>query len=198
EARRAGFNAVAPQAAFSLPPSAVGDAFGLRLQVEAAMSDAGSRGERALRALRLLCEASGSHEAHLFLVDSDRLERVATLGDELPPPGLADFVQRYLDAEAKDTDTATVVGGQMPMTTSTQGLYELPDGRVYRAVPLATHASHAGIAAIALHGGTSSRSTHTQLAGALAQFLLDTGDCTGSRSSHGSGFGSGSGSGPAS
>ena len=186
EARQAGLDRAAPQqAAFSLPPSTIGtgEGFGMRLQIESAMSDAASRGDRALCALRLLCEASGAQEAYLFLFDGERLEHAATFGDQLAPQGLAEFLQRYLEAETEGTNAATVLGGQTQVQTAATH-YEPGNGRVYRPIPLVTQsrglADHAGIAALVLPDSRD-RNTHSQLAGALAQYLIDTGDCTGAR-----------------
>jgi hypothetical protein len=112
EARRCGFVAAAELAAQESLTTQATNSTGLHdvpTAVLLAMNGAQRTEDRALRALRLVCDARAAQGGHIYLAHSADVVLAASHGLEAPPESLLQQVQQYLTREADRSETRTVV-----------------------------------------------------------------------------------------
>jgi tetratricopeptide (TPR) repeat protein len=194
EARERGLSpSAAPLQALSLPPLITPDS---DLEtVHSRIAECMDRVDRARCALTLLLQGTYSSVGHLFAVhDGLQLELLSSLPDPVDDPGVLGWVQRFARswASSPDEDTSTEQGDTSLDTRSdTADDEHRPDHR-YRdresrtlelALLVGGHAGErvlAGVLVVAVDSHSNALPSH-QLCKAVAQALLDYGDCRGQR-----------------
>jgi tetratricopeptide (TPR) repeat protein len=134
---------------------------------------------RAARGLELLCEQAGATGGHLYLQQPEGLVLAASLGQSPPPDDLQAFVQQCFQAEVTGldgpTETATMtaagpIGGTLLAT----------DGRRYHPMWIRARLGGAtsllGVAALLLDDRAAPDLSAYEVAAALGDHLLQTGD----------------------
>jgi hypothetical protein len=148
-------------------------------QVQASLTALDSRQERALHALQLLLEHTGTQAGYLFLFDEGGPFVAATLGRKAANEALLASVQDYLQAELCETKTAVVTSADVTTDTAARsGLLSDGDGSL---VPLLLSDATAGrsqLAGLALFllGDRPVRLPHGELVRAVARCLFASGD----------------------
>ena len=107
-----------------------------------------SRRERGLRVLRMLCEARGASEGHLYLCRGGRHRAlVHRSGSDAPPDGLSAFLECCIRLEREQAESATAIvtaeqlDAEVPVTSWTD-----PVGRVHLPLVLTCMVDGAGSA----------------------------------------------------
>ncbi|HEX4336156.1 MAG TPA: serine/threonine-protein kinase [Polyangiaceae bacterium] len=140
-------------------------------------------GERASRALRLLCGDKASVEAHLYLCGDTGLSLAASQNTAAPPEGLRDHLNEYLARELRDDDDETAMVSELPDPFVTaSAAFRDPKGRRYCPVCLVASVEgttrYAGIA-VMVAPEASAHQIDATIASAVAAHLIDVGDAAG-------------------
>jgi hypothetical protein len=185
EARRRGFQQLAVLAAMSghgeLRSFSTASADSRSL-VTRALSGATDTRDRGQRALRLLCEMCDASTGHLFLVDDARSRLTVSFGDVTPTLELIQLVDNYLTEQRDDDDAATAMveeGQDISQWTSHAAAKAV--ALDYELMLLAAESTQgtvaiAGVAAIAIDPAHPRTTKPHKLLTALAGQLLANGD----------------------
>jgi hypothetical protein len=182
EARNAGITGSPQLADFmtTSPTTGMGKRSGQVAVVAKAMRMAESGVERAVAALRLLCDAKGARGGHLFLCTDGGLQLVASQGHGGPIDGLVAAARACLGAEVERTETTTMMLSSPPDADVVTATWTDPAGAPYRPVAIISEldgeAVYAGIALLAIGARTPDQTGVPQLIAALGQHLIDAGD----------------------
>jgi hypothetical protein len=182
EARSAGITGSAQLGDFmtTSPTTGMGKRSGQVAVVVKAMRMAESGAERAVAALRLLCDAKGAKGGHLFLCTEGGLQLVASQGHSGPVDGLVAAARACLGAEVERTETTTMMLSSPPDADVLTATWSDPAGAPYRPVAIISEldgeAVYAGIALLAIGARTPDQTGVPQLIAALGQHLIDAGD----------------------
>jgi Protein kinase domain/AAA ATPase domain len=135
--------------------------------------------ERAQRTLQLLLRRSGAEEGSLYWHREGGRELVATIGDGTADPGLAHFLDDFVQSQLQDKDMNTCSQEtDVADTGMTSNLWMAEDGAQHHTV-LLSHQTPQGFAitGVAILRATQVKFTHpTALASSLSRALLDAGD----------------------
>jgi hypothetical protein len=151
--------------------------------VSRALEGAEPAGERAARALRLLCGEKATLEAHLFLYGGTGLSLVASQGSAGVPRGLREHLSDYLFRElhACDGETAVSVDLTNPLSGAPVAFCD-ERGRRYTPICLVAtvdgKARYAGVAVL-VDPENHGHQTDVGLASALGAHFIDVGDTLG-------------------
>jgi tetratricopeptide (TPR) repeat protein len=141
--------------------------------------------DRALRALKLLCDDRGAGAAFLYLVGDRGLRLAACCGADAPPHGLDDFLNEYLDSElAKESDQTSALTGPSASSVLTQPPRSWQSqGTEYRPLLMTSVADgglcHVGVAVFVGQLAVERPAGGPALVAALSAHLLQSGDTRG-------------------
>jgi hypothetical protein len=189
EARRGGL--VAEVDRVELPRSSLlrlsrSDQGALERSVKLALFDARDANERAMRALRLICDSRTAHVAHCYLLRGSELELVATFGPDEPPAALGVRAREFLRVEESRAETKTVAATSVVSAAESQAesgaerLLRLGD-ELYELMALTCVVDGAGICvgviALPLAPGAAParRARQTQMLSAIASQFVAAG-----------------------
>jgi tetratricopeptide (TPR) repeat protein len=88
--------------------------------VKLALLGARDTSERALRALRLICDARAAHVAHCYLLQGFALEHIATFGPHEPPAALCALTRDFLRREESRAEIKTVAATRVVSAAESQ------------------------------------------------------------------------------
>jgi len=145
-----------------------------------AMHGAQDAEDRAVRALRLLCETRGSGTGHLFLNRREGFKLVASHPAAAPPEGLCVLAQEFLLKQQQRTDMISdiVTGGleeeglQLPIARVDGATYEL----TLLSCAVAGSARVAGVAAVMPGSEPVGNASQALLLSTLATHFVQAGD----------------------
>ena len=158
--------------------------------VRQAFYGASDPNERALRALRLICDARTAHVAHCYLLQPDGgLEHAATFGPSDPPARLGELARDFLRREESRAETRTIAATSTTSALSAaesrvEPLIKL-GGELYELLPLTCVQSGmgvcTGVVALALPPNSAPvRAGHqAQLLAAIASHFVTSPTTTG-------------------
>jgi hypothetical protein len=140
--------------------------------------------DRALRALKLLCDDRGASTAFLYLVGHRGLRLAACYGGDAPPDGLLDFLNEYLENELdKESDQTSALTGPSASALLTQPRSWQSQGTEYRPLLMTSRADeglcHVGVVAFAGQFAIERPAGGPALVAALSAHLLQSGDTRG-------------------
>jgi tetratricopeptide (TPR) repeat protein len=140
--------------------------------------------DRALRALKLLCDDRGAGTAFLYLVGDRGLRLAACYGADAPPDGLVDFLNEYLEGELdKESDQTSALTGPSASAVLTQPRSWQSQGTEYRPLLMTSRADeglcHVGVVAFAGQLAIERPAGGPALVAALSAHLLQSGDTRG-------------------
>jgi hypothetical protein len=128
-------SAVQQAASYSILPATM-TADQLASSVAADLRSCGTSYERALRALRMVLDATGAQSGVLFGMQSGGLTLLASADDQAVPDGLAQFAAGFLQTELEESGMATVVGGESLATRGESDRWQDGAGQEWRALLL--------------------------------------------------------------
>jgi hypothetical protein len=152
--------------------------------VAKALADAADCKERALRALRLLCDARASHGGHFYLVRPDGVTLVASHRLAAPPATLNAQVHEHLTHELERSETLTVVVTKTRIedVVNTASMAEI-GGVTYDLLLVAGVVQNVGrvvgVVALAIGDQRMRNANQGQLLAAIAAQLVQAGDSAG-------------------
>jgi hypothetical protein len=136
--------------------------------------------ERALRALRILCEPRGAQAAHLYMRAPRGLALAASLGGAQPPDGLREFLERYLRAEQQQCEEQTVVVSEGQADSFIDGSWSDPLGHTHQVLVLtgtfAGVVKPIGVVSFVVDGTQARPANEAALCSAVAAYLIGAGD----------------------
>jgi hypothetical protein len=150
-----------------------------------ALSGCAEAGERARRALALLCDGQPPARGHLFLFKEAGLALVASNVPSSVPPELVAFAQRYIESEMRveGTETLAFATNSLEREVLTHHFQDTAGTRysaVILAAPVGNCVEFAGVAVVS-DGEEDYPFKVRPLADALARLLIESGDARGVR-----------------
>jgi hypothetical protein len=147
-------------------------------QVQARLTELDSRQQRAQHALQLLLDDARASVGHLVLFDLGGPFVAASIGQELPTSALRVVVERYLEAELRDTQTAVLIPADIGADTADSAALTETDAPF---APVLLHDTSGGErvlvgVALLVCDGKPWRAVRRDLVQAIGRCLLQAGD----------------------
>jgi hypothetical protein len=152
-------------------------------QVSEILKGASGPEERALRSVRMLCQATEATFGYLYLLEEDGPRLAASYPACEPPQGLDAFVRDYAEHLLQDDSETAVVTGDALDFSNQQTAFDALDGLRYSPIDLFSvkddGTRYVAVAALAL--GEHGRTVTYEIGLALGTELIRAGDARGLR-----------------